>query len=377
MKDLDDRLRASKPPVVPSAMNPAMTAFINGIGRWDDRAAFTPDGARIDDRLFVRSLEVDLRAAVDPFADAVATFSLEGGPDGGFEADLEEAYVIVKQLPIVNAAPLGLKLKLGKYRAPFGLANRIHMHDLPWTTRPLPVTTLLGSEHGPTFEGGYSPIGADAEIMLPELIPGAVIEANLDVLDGGGLAISDPGDPSTHRHLGYLGRAHVFTTIRDAHDLDLGVSAYAERGDRYARLYGVDLLYKWKPVTAGEFHSVVLGGELMWADRAFVPDGGLAPGAPLARASPMAWYAFGQYQLSWHTYLGARYDDAESPLDGLTRTRVAAGYLSYYTSEFLRFRVGYEHRWSDDPADDGGNTLFTEVNVVFGSHPTEPYWVNR
>jgi hypothetical protein len=58
-------------------------------------------------------------------------------------------------------------------------------------------------------------------------------------------------------------------------------------------------------------------------------------------------------------------------------TQVAAGYLSYYTSEFLRFRAGYEHRWSDVAADNGINSFIAEVNVVFGSHPTEPYWVNR
>jgi hypothetical protein len=375
VKDLEERLASSRPPISPSAMNPAMTAFINGIGRWDDRAVYTPGGDRIDDRLILRSLEVDLRAAVDPFADAVATFSLEGEPGGGFEADLEEAYVVVKQLPILDAAPLGLKLKLGRFRAPFGTANRIHLHDLPWTTRPLPVTALLGSENGSTFEAGFSAIGADAEMILPELIPGVVMEVNADVLDGGGAAVSAPvGDG--HRHLGYLGRWNAFYTAKDAHDFNLGASAYVERGDQYARLYGVDLTYKWKPVKAGEFHSAVLGGEIIWADRAFVADGAAA-GAPLARTTPMAWYAFGQYQLSWHTYLGARYDVAESPVDGVTTTRVAAAYLSYYTSEFLRFRAGYEHRWSDDPADDGANTFLTEVNVVFGSHPTEPYWVNR
>jgi len=43
----------------------------------------------------------------------------------------------------------------------------------------------------------------------------------------------------------------------------------------------------------------------------------------------------------------------------------------------LRFRAGYEHRWSDAAAEDGINSFVAEVNVVFGSHPTEPYWVNR
>ena len=102
------------------------------------------------------------------------------------------------------------------------------------------------------------------------------------------------------------------------------------RGDHPARLFGADLTYKWKPVRAGEFHSVVLGGELFWADRRFADDAGAEQ-----HATPLAWYAFAQVQTSWHTYLGGRYDFAQDPVDDSITTRVAAGYLSYYTSEFL------------------------------------------
>jgi hypothetical protein len=120
----------------------------------------------------------------------------------------------------------------------------------------------------------------------------------------------------------------------------------------------------------------VIGGELFGADRRFAvagPDDALVE----RRATPLAGYGFAQVQLSWHTYLGGRYDYAQDIVDDHLATQVVAGYLSYYTSEFLRFRAGYEHRWSDAPAQDGINSFIAEVNVVFGSHPTEPYWVNR
>jgi hypothetical protein len=122
----------------------------------------------------------------------------------------------------------------------------------------------------------------------------------------------------------------------------------------------------------------VLGGELFYADRRFAVDGD-GDGVPETerQASPLAWYGFAQVQLSWHSYLGARYDYAQDIADPSVTTQVAAGYLSYYTSEYLRLRAGYEHRWSDVPADDGVDSFLAEINVVFGSHPTEPYWVNR
>ncbi len=372
--DLKARQAASKPPISPSALNPQITAFLNSAMRIDDKRVLTPNGVPIDDRPFARTAEFDFRAAVDPYADAVAILSLEDEAGTGFSADLEEGYVIVKRLPILESAPLGLKLKIGRYRAPIGSGNRIHMHDLPWTTRPLPIARFLGSENGEFFESGFNPVGVDAEVILPEVIKGAVMEANLDVVDGGHIAVAN-GD---HDHPGFLGHYNLFFTAHDTHDFNFGVSGYYEGGQHRAGLVTADALYKWKPLAAGEFHSVVLGGEVFYADRrfGFDSDGDGLPDTE-KRSTPWAWYAFAQVQMSWHVYLGARYDYVQDVIDEHLRTKVAAGYLSYYTSEFLRFRVGYEHRWSDVPADDNVNSAIAEVNVVFGSHPTEPYWVNR
>jgi hypothetical protein len=363
LTDLKEQVAAQKPPRSLTALNPQITAFLNGASRFDDRAVLTPSGARIDDRLFLRTAEIDFRAAVDPYADAVAIVALEGEPDGGFDADLEEGYVILKRLPILESAPLGLKLKVGRYRAPIGAVNRLHMHDLPWTTRPLPIARLLGTENGEFFESGFNPVGLDAEVMLPELSSTVVQELNVDLVDGGQIAVTGQ-DPDAHRHLGYLGHYNLFFTLHDTHDVNVGLSGYVERGDRGVQLASADIVYKWKPLAAGEFHSVVLGGEVFWARTE-------------TRTSPLAAFAFAQYQLGWHTYVGARYDYAQDLDDDRLADQVAAGYVSYYTSEFLRFRAGYEHRSSDNPADDGVSSAIAEVNVVFGSHPTEPYWVNR
>ena len=54
-----------------------------------------------------------------------------------------------------------------------------------------------------------------------------------------------------------------------------------------------------------------------------------------------------------------------------------AAFWTYYTTEFLRLRLGYEHSESDVPELDGLGTAWFELNFVFGSHPVEPYWVNR
>ena len=46
-------------------------------------------------------------------------------------------------------------------------------------------------------------------------------------------------------------------------------------------------------------------------------------------------------------------------------------YLTWYWSEFLRFRVEYQHKAGDVPRE---NTLYFQVTWVFGAHPPHPYW---
>ena len=54
--------------------------------------------------------------------------------------------------------------------------------------------------------------------------------------------------------------------------------------------------------------------------------------------------------------------------DGLTHS----AYLSKYTSEFLRFRAGGGYAPST-----GQVTGLAQLTFVWGSHPVEPWWVNR
>jgi hypothetical protein len=126
----------------------------------------------------------------------------------------------------------------------------------------------------------------------------------------------------------------------------------------------------------GEYQSFVLGGQLFTAHHEFRPDVGGVPG-PVSETFPFGYTVWAQYQLSSRLYAGVRWDEAELLTDDRARQKRATPYLSYYLSEFLRARVSYEHLWSDVAADDGRNTFMLELNAIFGSHPTEPFWVNK
>ncbi len=379
IRELENKVDAVSRSTAPTILNPRTTAFINFATRRDNQDVGDEHdlSSLINNRNYVRSAELEFRAPVDPYADAVMILSVENNSQGGFEIDAEEVYGLIKRLPILETAPLGLKLKLGKFRAPFGINNKIHMHDLPWTTRPLVVSKYLGTEHGDFFEGGYAATGVDLDFFVPNLFSGSTIEMNLDVLNAGEVGISTAEFQEKSRN-GLLGHITFSKDWNNEHLLILGISGYNEKRDHFANIYGADFTYKWAPVERRESHSFLLGGEIIKGE--FFPKDRSGNISSLSSRKNYGWFMFSQYQFSYWTYLGLRYDWVEEPYlfeNGITRA--GSVYLSYYTTEFLRFRIGFQHTASETlPSNlNNVNTFLFDANFVFGSHPTEPYWVNR
>jgi len=379
LQELENKIDATSRATAPIVFNPRTTAFLNFAARADDEVVRdSKSETEIQNRPFLRTVELDLRAPVDPFAEAVTIIAIEDEAGKGFELDAEEAYGLIKRLPVLESAPLGMKVKIGKFRAPLGVNNKLHMHDLPWTTRPLIVSKYLGTEHGEFFESGFNPIGVDFDFFLPSPIRTSTLELNLEILRAGDLAFSPGGSGRQPAVLGHLNWSRDW---RNEHLLALGLSAYGERGSGAPRLFGADFTYKWLPAERRDRHSFVLGGEILWGKNRIQVDGGtqdIQPDGTLqVENNPLGWFAYVQYQLSWWSYLGLRYEQVEEPTNDKLKTTSIAGYLSYYTTEFLRFRLGIEHRKSDLAAVKSVTSGLFEVNFVFGSHPTEPYWVSR
>ena len=342
----------------PNVFNPAITVFGNFLGRMDDRRVYLDDdpGAdRIDDQFNLREVELDFRAAIDPWADGVVIAAFESEVPGEFDADIEEGYVSLKKLPFMEEAPAGLKLQVGRFRPGFGRFNQVHLHDLPQITYPRALETFLGEE-------GYVQNGLAGKFFLPSPSESQTIEASFALLNGGDIPVADD-EPSSN--LAGLGRLAAFADLGGASSLELGTSIWQSDTDH--RLYGADASYKWKPFTGGEWRSFLIGGELFQAD---LDD-------PALDDKPMGYYVWSQYQFNKNLYLGLRYDHSQDIDDDSIDTQTLGTYLTYYTTEFLRFRIGFEHTESDDPDLDELDTALFELNFVFGSHPVEPYWVNR
>jgi hypothetical protein len=351
----------------PGILNPAIAVVGNFVGRADDQTIFNEEGDEIDDKLNLREVELDFRTAIDPYADGVIIVALESEFPGEFETGVEEGYFTLKKLPFVDF-PLGMKFKIGRFRPVFGKTNILHTHDLPSTFRPLPVEEFLGEE-------GFVQQGISTNFFLPTpWDENSSLDATVEVMDGGTIALS----PQPESRISYLGHLRYFRTFADAHNFELGWSAYfhpSGNGIATAHAEALDFLYIWKPLRQGQWKSYLIGGELM-----FAPELTAQAEETIQSGNddtPLGFTFFNQYQFDRRTYVGLRYDSTDTLLNSDLQRRSLTPYLSYYFSEFLRFRVNYEHRWSDLIEEDGRDSVFFELNWIFGSHPPEPFWVNK
>lgn len=333
LKKEAEALAASNPPPADTGgapslfpLNPGLTAFGDVVGQLgvDDH------GLMSGSTMYLRSFELDIRAAVDPFAKATAVIAFEqeapplDGSEaaGGFGAAPEEAYIDLVSLP------WRLSGRVGKFKQPFGLMNRTHPHDLPWVDVPAALE-LIGEE-------GYNDTGGTLALIVPAGTLGVTITA--------GALSGDPfeaGIPDAA--LAGLGRVELFQNI-GSFDIGAGVSAVRHFGVE-EQVLGGDFSFRYRPSTR---LSVVVLGE-----------------AIRSMSGALGGYAAVQVQPSRSIYLGVR----EDLLDGDLQHNL---FVSYYTSEFLRVRLGGGYAPATGTID-----ALAQLTFVWGSHPVEPWWVNR
>lgn len=348
----------------PGALNPAISVVSNFLGRADNQKVFlegTP--TRIDNTFNLREAEIDMRVPVDPYSDAVLITSFESEVPGQFTASVEEGYINIRKLPFMSSSPLGLKFQVGRFRPAFGKFNLLHMHDLPQSTRSLLTEEFLGDD-------GFISQGVSTDFYIPT--PWSDTEslnARLQVITGGDVAIS----PDWNHRMAYLGNLRWFKTIAGTHNTEVGWSSYWHPGTAttpIARMHAIDFMYRWKPFRQGEWKSYLLGGEVMFSDPV-----DSATAGDVRR--PKGTSVFTQWQFDRRKYGGVRFDYTTTIADPALQRKSVTPYFSYYFSEFLRMRLNFERRWSDIATEDHRNTLFAELNWIFGSHPPEPFWVNK
>ena len=323
-------------PSAPNVFNPRITAFGDLLlsTSLHDREVNPASTA------WLRSLEIDLRSDVDPYAKAVAVIAieqespLENHPEEGDGTEAHSGFTTVAEEVYLDlvALPAHLSARIGQQLLPFGVTNRMHPHDWPWPDMPLPFARLMGDH-------GVSDLGAVMSYRVHNPWNKAL------TLEGGVTTGAFFDEEASNPAPGWVGRVEYFD---DFGSLELGLGASA-MGLGQRRLEGADVMLRWR----GEaWRSVVLIGELV-RQGAYGSEG----------VGDLGWVGTLQVQPSRPLYLGFR-------IDGLADEQRYGGTVSFYTSEFLRLRVG-SYTDGDEIQVDG------QLTFVWGSHPVEPYWVNR
>ncbi|MDP7036253.1 MAG: hypothetical protein QF752_17370 [Planctomycetota bacterium] len=343
--------------------NPRITVFSDFLGRLDGRRVNNDEGVDTTDRFSLREVEVDFRADIDTYAKGVLILAMEEHSPNEYEFKVEEGYLDLHTIPGLEDVAHNLRFKIGRFRTEFGIVNILHNHDLPWTSRPLPVIGFLGEEGD--VENG---LGIEYLVHNPW---NEAITFNFQIVNGENSTLFAGANSND---LAFLGRLKWHKQLSLEHEFQFGASAYTGNAasdppadtTRLSTLMGADFYYRWRPEKGGDQTSILFQTEAYLRHREEND----------RTRNRWGFYSALQHQFLKNFYAGARFDYLSgAPNSENDWHHKEAIYLSYYTSEFLRFRLGYEHEEENNGFDN--DTLMFQVTWVFGSHAVEPYWVNR
>lgn len=325
-------------------------------------------------RVDVREVELDLRAAVDPRADGVAilsvhrdvynpafpgpnTYDEQSGPDTGI--DIEEGYLFLHDFGVPN-----LTAKLGRFHLRFGRQNILHLHDLPTTDPPLVNQAFLAPEA--LTDAGLSL----SYVIPPKLIGDNYVEIDEEILAGEGAGAESPtlrGDLSVDSP---AFNTHVLWNRDLARDwnLELGASwltghSNSDNSHR-VNIYGTDFTLIHTDPT-GRFNNQLFQAEAMYGD---------LRDPESVKRNGWGAYVLAQQQIDRDYYVGVRLDYTQDPNSDHRELWAVSPYVSWYWSEFLRFRLEYQHKEGDVPSEDN---VYLQCTWIFGAHPPHPYWAMR
>jgi hypothetical protein len=330
----------------------------------------------LENYFFPREIELALFGQIDPYARAEVIVEAEQESRGeGVSVSLAEAHLTLLTLPF------GTQAKLGQMRNRFGITNQLHDHDLPFIDRPDVLVQFFGQD-------GLVEKGLEATWVPP-------LPFYLQIL--GGVFDGDNetafGYASLKRPLA-TGRVETFFDLLTWGALSLGMSVASGNQPDGLRntILGWDVKYKLAP-DGWQFPALTIGGELLYQLRKMTVAGTEA-GENGTEATPArtetlrryGWYLFGEirpFRFGWLSRFapGLRYDWTQYPTSPGHQWAIEP-YLTFWPSEFLRFRIGYKHTHGDTPGcctvTGVGSArikdeIFFQSTFILGAHPAHRF----
>src|SRR3989442_825489 len=323
-----------------------------------------------ENRFFPREVELSLFGQIDPYASAVVRIEAgeeARGADTG--VSLAEAHLTLLTLPF------GTQARLGQVRNRFGYTNEIHEHDLPWIDRPNALRNFFGGE-------GLAEKGIEVT-LVPDLP--FYLEALAGIFNGDN---ETAFGRTSLRHPLATGRLRTFLEFGDEHAVQLGMSVASGQTDEknQSTILGWEGRYKFRP--DGWLHPLItLTGEALYSmrrvDVGVDQDGdGVNDVIDKRQRNHFGWYTGLEAQPFRRWAGGVRYDWSQYP-ENPGREWSVEPYLTFWPSEFLRFRVAYKYTDRSPQTRDAFNLndasarkldeILFQASFILGAHPAHPF----
>lgn len=294
------------------------------------------DGFRLNET------EISFRMMADPFARA-DFFVAVVPPEEAIE--LEEGFITLLSLP------LSLQARAGFFRNAFGKFNLTHPPETAIATPPLYLVNFFGEE-------GLAETGVSFSSLIPNPWE-KYVEFSLDILNGDNDVSFSGG---TAEKATYLLHLKNFLDLTENANIELGFSGMAGAADssreHLTRLFGIDAIYRWKPLIMGRYRSFTLQFEGLLSEREV--EGGILGSYGL--------FLFAQYQLARQWFAGVFYDEAGFPESDEDIERRISGLITFWPSEFqtIKLQLQRTERNFSDVKDE--ISLHLQWTFIIGAH---------
>jgi hypothetical protein len=327
--------------------------------------------------------ELALDGAIDPYFRGSANLVYKLDPAGETGVELEEVYFVTTSLPG------NLQLKGGQFFAEFGRQNPQHPHAWAFADQPVALNRVFGAE-------GLRSQGLRVSWLLPtsfytEALLG-VFNATAETASSfrsevsheihGGIPDEDPIQGA--QDLLWVPRIASSFEPTDEQTLLFGASAALGPNnsgpDADTRIFGADVYWKWKSLTARQgFPFVSLQTEALWRryEAAFrVSEEDPATAFPPETLRDRSWYAQVLWGIKPLVVAGLRGDFVSGDEAAFAseiradRYRISPNF-TWYPSEYSKVRIQYNYDHRDGIGSD--HSLWTQIEFLLGAHAAHQF----